>query len=106
MPNGLVLLLLTKFLGHINLEQIARVEHFTCAEHLVNSGEHHSGDGDDGAFLAATLGYPLVLDTVVSGALGFDSSVGSLNKGRFEIDTRARDTDGFLLSCGLIVAGR
>ena len=65
---------------HVDLEQIAGVEDLAGVQHLANGGQHHSGDGDDGAFLAAALRNPLILDTVVCRLLGFYSGMSGLNK--------------------------
>jgi len=41
-----------------------RIEHLADGEHVKGSGEDHSGNSDNGPFLAAALGDALVLDAV------------------------------------------
>lgn len=67
--DGLCLLLFTEFNGHINLEQVARIPSFASFEHLVNGGEDHPGDSNDGPFLSSAPGDVLVLDAVIRGIL-------------------------------------
>ena len=103
--QSLLLLFGQEFGGHIDLIKINRVPDLTGEEHVVHGGEHHSGNSDDGAFLASAFGDALVLDAVVRGTGRLHGGVGRLNKGGLEVNTCPGDANGFLLTGGLIIAG-
>jgi len=105
LPQSFFLLLIKKLQGHINLVEVTRIENLTGLEHVISSSEHHSGNGDNGSFLASALGDPLIFDTVVSGSLGFHSGMSRLHEGGFEINPGPGNANRLLFTGGLIVTG-
>lgn len=78
---------------------------FALADHVPNSGQEHAADGDDG-FLVTTVSF----DAAVANAefrviLGFNDSVGDLNKKRFQVGARFGDAGRLDSFIALVVSG-
>ena len=82
-------LLLFKMFGHINLEQVNRIPDLPGGKHRENSSQNHSGNGDNGSFLAPAFGNTFIFQSIVRIQLVFHGSVGNLHQGRLEINTSA-----------------
>ena len=75
MSHSLLKLLLFEMFRHINFEQVNGIPDFSGREHRVKGGQNHSGNGDDGPFLAPAFGNALIFqskvkDTVCPSRLG------------------------------------
>ena len=78
---------------------------FAFTEHVPDSGQEHAANGDDG-FLVSTVS----LDAAVANAefrviLGFNDSVGDLDKSRLQARARSRDTGGLDSFIALVISG-
>ena len=104
MLNSFLLLLFAKLQRHIDLVKIARVPHLTRGKDVEGGGKDHSGDGDNGPFLASPLGNALILDVVVRRVLRLHGRVSDLNKSGLEINPGSGDADGLLFTGGLVIA--
>lgn len=82
-------LLFFEMFGHINFEEINRIPDFLGGKHRENSSQNHSGNGDNGPFLAPAFGNTLIFQSIVRIQFVFHGSVGNLHQGRFEINTSA-----------------
>lgn len=106
LPQSFLLLLIAKLRRHINTVEVTRIEDLTGLEHVVSGCEYHSGNGDNGSFLAPALGEPLIFDTIVRGRIRFHSGIGRLYESRFEVNLGPCNTNRLLFAGRLIVAGR
>ena len=83
-----------------------RIVRFIFLEHVVNGGEQHSGNGNNG-FLVS----PAFLEREIAVAdfrelLGTNRIEGALHKQRLDVGSGPADSGGFLLPCALIVLRR
>ena len=78
---------------------------FAFGEHVPDSGQEHAANGDDGFLVTAVR-----LDAAVANAefrviLGFNDSVGDLDKNRLQVGTRFGDTGGLDGFTALVISG-
>ena len=78
---------------------------FAFADHVPDSGQEHAANGDNG-FLVT----PVSLDAAVTNAelrviLGFNDSVGDLDKSRLQARTRPGDSGGLDGFIALVISG-
>lgn len=91
--------------GHIDFEKIDRIPHFSGAEHRIDRRQNHSGNSDNGAFLASALGNSLIFQLVVRVLVVLYRSVSDLYQRRLEVNTCPGNTHRLFLSGRFIVAG-
>ena len=72
---------------------------------MVNGGENHPCDSDNGSFLSSSFGNTLILDSVVRVIFRFDSSMSDLHKSRFEVNTGSCDANRLFLPADLLLPG-
>ena len=75
-------------------------------ENVVDSGQQHSGNGNDGLFVSMTLFECKVTISDFRELLGTDGIKSALNKQRFDVGSGATDSGGFLLSGTFVVLWR
>ena len=81
-------LLFLQMLRHIDPIKINGIPFFQIREHDENSGQNHSGNGDNGPFLAPAFGNTLIFESVVRRMLVLHGCVSNLHQRRFEVDSR------------------
>ena len=75
------------------------------ADDVPDSGQEHAANGDDGFLVTAVSLDAAVTDAEFGVILGFNDSVGNLDKNRLQIGTRFGDAgrfDGFI---ALVISG-
>lgn len=83
-----------------------RVIRLVLFQHIVDGGQKHSGNCDDGFFVAAPLFETEVADANFRVAFGADGGKGALNEQRLDISSGPADSGRFLLPRALIVLRR
>ena len=63
-------------------------------DHVPDSGQEHAANGDDGFLVAAVSLDAAVTDAELGVILGFNDSVGDLDKSRLQARTRLGDARG------------
>ena len=94
------------FLGQIDFIKITWIELLASGKHVVDSGEYHPCDSDNGSFLASSFGKTFILDSIVRRLIRFHGCMGNLYQCRFEVDTSTCYSNRFLLTSRLVVARR
>ena len=83
-----------------------RVVRFIFLENVVDGGQQHSGNGNDGFFVSTTLFECKVTISDFRELLGTDSTKSTLYKQRFDVGSGSADSGGFFLSGTLVVLRR
>ena len=103
--QSLLFLLVAEFLRHIDLIEVTRIENLASRKHVVNGGENHPCDSDNGSFFSSSFGDTLILDSVVRVIFRFDSSMSDLHKSRFEVNTGSCDANRLFLPVDSLLLG-
>ena len=78
---------------------------FAFADHVPNSGQEHAANGDNGFLVAAVSLDAAVTDAEFGVILGFNDSVGDLDKNRLQVGTRFGDAGGLDGFIALVISG-
>ena len=78
---------------------------FAFAEHVPDSGQEHSANGDDGFLVSAVSLDAAVADAELGVILGFNDSVSNLDKNRLQIGARPGDAGRLDSFIALVISG-
>ena len=80
-----------------------RIVRFVFLEDVVDGGQQHSGNGDDGFLVASTLFECNIAISDFRELPSTDSTKGTLNKKRLDVGSSPTDSGSFLLPGTLVV---
>lgn len=103
--NRLSFLLFFESFRHINFVKVTRVPSFPSRRHRKDSSENHSGNGNNGAFLASAFGNLLEINAVIRRLFRFHGCACDLHARRLEVNSRTCNANRLLLTGRSLLPG-